>query len=69
MKTGENRYRDPKLIQKLTKRIHQVANILDRTICLMEVCGTHTHSIFHFGIRDLLPDNVELISGQAVQSA
>lgn len=30
---------------------------------IMEVCGTHTHEIFRFGIRSILPDNIELISG------
>ena len=30
---------------------------------IMEVCGTHTHEIFRLGIRSLLPDAVELISG------
>ena len=32
-------------------------------IRLMEVCGTHTHSIFRHGIRELLPPGVTLISG------
>ena len=30
---------------------------------LMEVCGTHTMTIFRSGIRQLLPPNVELVSG------
>lgn len=30
---------------------------------IMEVCGTHTHEIFRLGIRALLPENIELISG------
>ena len=30
---------------------------------LMEVCGTHTVAIFRSGIRQILPDNVELVSG------
>lgn len=30
---------------------------------VMEVCGTHTMSIARFGIRSLLPDGVELVSG------
>ena len=30
---------------------------------IMEVCGTHTHEIFRMGIRRLLPENVDLISG------
>lgn len=30
---------------------------------IMEVCGTHTHEIFRQGIRQLLPPQVNLISG------
>lgn len=30
---------------------------------IMEVCGTHTHEIFRQGIRRVLPEQVELISG------
>ena len=30
---------------------------------IMEVCGTHTHEIFKMGIRNLLPENIDLISG------
>lgn len=32
-------------------------------IRIMEVCGTHTHEIFRLGIRDILPENIMLISG------
>ncbi len=32
-------------------------------IRIMEVCGTHTHEIFRLGIRKLLPDSIEMISG------
>lgn len=30
---------------------------------IMEVCGTHTHENFRLGIRKLLPEQAELISG------
>ena len=30
---------------------------------LMEVCGTHTHAIFRYGIHTLLPPSITLISG------
>lgn len=30
---------------------------------IMEVCGTHTMAIFRYGIRDLLPEAVKLVSG------
>jgi len=29
----------------------------------MEVCGGHTHAIYRFGLKDLLPPNIELIHG------
>jgi hydrogenase expression/formation protein HypD len=30
---------------------------------VMEVCGGHTHSIYKYGLDDLLPDDVELVHG------
>ncbi len=35
----------------------------DRHYKVMEVCGGHTHSIYKYGIDDLLPANVELVHG------
>ncbi|HAH62291.1 MAG TPA: hydrogenase formation protein HypD [Treponema sp.] len=34
-----------------------------RPLRIMEVCGTHTHEIFRLGIRNILPENIRLISG------
>lgn len=36
---------------------------LGRPIQIMEVCGTHTVSIFRHGIRSLLPEGIKLLSG------
>ncbi|MBQ1470712.1 MAG: hydrogenase formation protein HypD, partial [Schwartzia sp.] len=36
---------------------------LGRTVRYMEVCGTHTVSIFRAGLRQILPESVELVSG------
>jgi hydrogenase expression/formation protein HypD len=33
------------------------------TVQLMEVCGTHTVSLFRTGVKSLLPESVKLISG------
>jgi hydrogenase expression/formation protein HypD len=44
----------------LAERIGELAS---RDISLMEFCGTHTHEIFRYGIRDLLPEEVRLLSG------
>ena len=34
-----------------------------RPLRIMEVCGTHTHEIFRIGLRKLLPEQINLISG------
>lgn len=34
-----------------------------RKLNIMEVCGTHTMAIFRYGIRDVLPMDVNLVSG------
>lgn len=41
----------------------EIARLTDRPLKLMEVCGGHTHTIFKYGIEDLLPPNVEMIHG------
>ena len=34
-----------------------------RKLRIMEVCGTHTHEIFRLGIRKILSESIDLISG------
>lgn len=53
-------YRDGDLAKKLIKEIH---NLNVDKIRLMEVCGTHTMSIFRHGIKGVLPKNITLLSG------
>jgi hydrogenase expression/formation protein HypD len=53
-------YRDPGMARRISARIREINR---RKIRLMEVCGTHTMSIFRYGIRSLLPDTISLISG------
>ncbi len=36
---------------------------IDREIRIMEICGTHTMSILRSGIKNILPNNIKLISG------
>lgn len=43
--------------------VKQIQNITRNEISIMEVCGTHTMSIFKYGIRDILPPNIKLLSG------
>ena len=53
-------YRDPQLAQKLLDHIHRHSTRPSR---LMEFCGGHTVAIFKHGIRQLLPGNIEMLSG------
>ncbi len=41
----------------------ELKNYNGRPVKIMEVCGTHTASIFKNGIRSLLSPNIQLISG------
>ena len=48
---------------RLLGEIRQLTAGREKTLRLMEVCGTHTVSIFRAGLRQLLPAEVELVSG------
>lgn len=45
------------------KVLHETAVKVGRPLAFMEVCGTHTMSVFRSGLRSLLPKNVTLLSG------
>jgi hydrogenase expression/formation protein HypD len=54
-------FRDKALIAKVADEIRKCAGRRGHTF--MEVCGTHTMAIFRYGLRDLLPGNIRLLSG------
>ena len=56
----ENRTRER--VRLLASAIAQEAQA-DRRYVFMEFCGGHTHAIFHSGLQDLLPPNIELVHG------
>ncbi len=53
-------YRDSALAAKIASGIRAISHKPAR---FMEVCGTHTVSIFRHGIREVLPEHIVLISG------
>jgi hydrogenase expression/formation protein HypD len=55
-------FRDAELGRRLAIEIRAAADP-DRHVKLMEVCGGHTHSIYKYGLDDLLPSHVELVHG------
>jgi len=59
-------FRDPAVAGALRSRLQELGAALaaqGRSAQIMEVCGSHTMAIARFGLRDLLPPNVRLISG------
>lgn len=54
-------FRDSQRARKLAKAIENLAPEEDLTI--MHVCGTHEVSICEYGIRALLPENINLVEG------
>jgi len=55
-------FRDAAVIGKAVEEIRRLADS-GRHYRFMEVCGGHTHAIYRFGLKDLLPSNIELIHG------
>ena len=49
--------------EKITKAITRIIAELNKPIKIMHVCGTHEHTISKFGLRTLLPKELEILSG------
>ncbi len=60
-------FRNPKLAEGILARLHALIGRTgarpDRPLHIMEVCGGHTHSIFRYGLQDLVPKEIEFIHG------
>jgi len=56
------RFRDPDLAKRIAQKIQDVAP-REGTVKICHVCGTHEWTITHYGIRSLLPSNIEVIAG------
>ena len=55
-------FSEPELISRAADEIRRLAGP-GRHYRMMEVCGGHTHAIYRFGLKDILPENIELIHG------
>src|ERR1700743_1128939 len=60
-------FRDPAKAQTLAEEIRRllprIPTARRRPLQIMEVCGGHTHTIFRYGIQQMLPDAVEVVHG------
>ncbi|MDO5536192.1 MAG: hydrogenase formation protein HypD [Desulfovibrionaceae bacterium] len=60
----ENAMQDPALCRSLLDRLEKALDAVpNHTMRFMEVCGTHTVSLFQSGLRSLLPAGVVHLSG------
>lgn len=57
-----NKYADAAIVKELADQIQRIMSDMDR-VRLMHVCGTHEHEISRYGLRQLLPGNLEVIPG------
>src|SRR6202051_1254944 len=55
-------FREPEVITRTGEEIPRLADPA-RHYRIMECCGGHTHAIYRFGLKDLLPSNIELVHG------
>jgi len=56
------RFRNPELAHSIAEKIKAVTPRKGQ-VKFCHVCGTHEWTITHFGLRSLLPENVEVIAG------
>jgi hydrogenase expression/formation protein HypD len=56
-------FRDPEVIKVLAQKISNESKRLKEPLHIMEVCGGHTHTIMKYGLKQLLPDNIDFIHG------
>lgn len=53
-------FRDGHLAEKISRALHRESR---ENIRIMEFCGGHTITLLKYGIPDLLPENIEMVSG------
>lgn len=60
-------FRDPAkarvLVENIAALVQRIPLCQHRPLQLMEVCGGHTHTIFKYGIEQMLPAAIELVHG------
>jgi hydrogenase expression/formation protein HypD len=56
-------FRQSDVIKKYATLIEKDAKQLSKPINIMEVCGGHTHTIMKYGLKQILPTNVNFVHG------
>ena len=60
-------FRDPDkaraLIREIETLLPEIPRSDERPLQIMEFCGGHTHTIFRYGLEQMLPGAIELVHG------
>ncbi len=56
-------YRDKKALEKALDALHKLAKHLKEPVKFMHVCGSHEHTMVRWGLRSVMPENLELVAG------
>ncbi|TFG11074.1 hydrogenase formation protein HypD [Candidatus Heimdallarchaeota archaeon] len=59
----EEQYRSKEIVNLLIRKIHKVMQDINEPINIQHVCGTHEHEIVKYGIRSLLPKEIDVRAG------
>ena len=60
---GTKILKNKEFTQKIIISINKIIKEIDKPVKIMHVCGTHEHTISKYGLRTLLPKEIEVVSG------
>lgn len=55
-------FRAPEKLKSLAQKINEESQEIEH-LKIMHVCGSHEHTTIYWGLRSLLPENIELVAG------
>ncbi len=55
--------RSKEFTDKIIKSINKIVKEIKKPVKFMHVCGTHEHTLSKYGLRPLLPKEIEILSG------
>lgn len=55
--------RSKEFTERIIKSINKLVKEMDKKVKFMHVCGTHEYTISKFGLRSLIPKEIEILSG------
>ncbi|MFW9877071.1 MAG: hypothetical protein ACFFG0_28610 [Candidatus Thorarchaeota archaeon] len=60
---GLNVLRSKDFTDKIIIGINKIIKEISKPVKFMHVCGTHEHTISKYGLRKILPKEIEILSG------